>query len=73
MYNMYVHGIHLIIGTYIQQVYTTNPFLQEQIKVFEANNVFYSLIDDTTKIISAACFIQFINLKSKEYFGYCIS
>ncbi|XP_060871971.1 uncharacterized protein LOC132946145 [Metopolophium dirhodum] len=58
-------------NSFINQVYRTNPFLQEQIKVFEANKVFYSLIYDRTKIISAACFVQFLNLKSKEYFGFC--
>ncbi|XP_022175737.1 uncharacterized protein LOC111037460 [Myzus persicae] len=58
-------------NSFINQVYTDKPFLHEKIKVFEANKIFYSLMYDTTKIVSAACFVQFVNQKSKEYFGFC--
>jgi len=73
MFNVYViHGINVIIGTYIQQMYTNNLFLHNKIKVFEASKVFYSLMYDTTKIISAACFVQFVSPKSKQYFGFVL-
>lgn len=77
MYNIICRFFHSIIINrfnnywYIQQVYGHTPFFHEQLKIFETNKAFYSLMFDTTKIISAACFVQFINQKSKEYFGYC--
>lgn len=73
IYVLYVISQHTFNNWYIQQVYTYNPFHHEQIKIFEAKKIFYSLMYDSTKIISTACFVQFINQKSKEYFGYCIS
>ncbi|KAE9521533.1 hypothetical protein AGLY_018059 [Aphis glycines] len=58
-------------NSFINQVYGNKPLFNEQLKILETNKAFYSLMFDTTKIISSACFIQFINQKSKEYFGFC--
>ncbi|XP_025194823.1 uncharacterized protein LOC112594319 [Melanaphis sacchari] len=53
-------------NAFINQVYTNKPFFHEQIKIFETNKTFFSLMFDTMKIIPAVCFVQFINQKSKE-------
>ncbi|XP_026807465.1 LOW QUALITY PROTEIN: uncharacterized protein LOC113550054 [Rhopalosiphum maidis] len=66
-----VDQILMDTNSFINKVYSNKPFFHEQLKVFETNKTFYSLMFDTMKIISAACFIQFTNQKSKEYFGFC--
>lgn len=54
------------------QIYKKKYNLREQIKLFEANSIFYSSMKKRTKIIAAVCFVRFIEQKSIEYFGYYI-
>ncbi|VVC42104.1 Immunoglobulin-like fold [Cinara cedri] len=57
-------------NSFLNKVYGNRPFPREQVKIFEATTIFYSLMTDLTKIVSAVCFIQFENRKSIEYFGF---
>lgn len=54
----------------IYKVYRNKPVLLERIKIFQAQILFYSSLMYKTKIISTACFVQFVNQKSKQHFGY---